>query len=252
MVGINVPIPVPMAYYSFGGWKSSLFGDAHVHGREGDPLLHARQGGDEPLARPAPPRRQPRLPADEVGPRRGPDSTRQSTRPGRPSAHLNRAERGPPAAARARPRGCEGRGGSVRAPAWTTSSRSSRRSSSATRIDGVTAGARRALDLEAPAPSAAHDEQVELGARVRRPEVALAPVARRGDATTGVEGEALPRRADLRVALEVARASRCRAARAAGRCRRGRPSASAPAACRGSRATAAGRRTTNVAARRSR
>jgi malonate-semialdehyde dehydrogenase (acetylating)/methylmalonate-semialdehyde dehydrogenase len=35
MVGINVPIPVPMAYYSFGGWRSSLFGDAHVHGREG-------------------------------------------------------------------------------------------------------------------------------------------------------------------------------------------------------------------------
>jgi malonate-semialdehyde dehydrogenase (acetylating)/methylmalonate-semialdehyde dehydrogenase len=35
MVGINVPIPVPMAYFSFGGWKSSLFGDTHVHGREG-------------------------------------------------------------------------------------------------------------------------------------------------------------------------------------------------------------------------
>ena len=35
MVGINLPIPVPMAYYSFGGWKSSLFGDAHVHGMEG-------------------------------------------------------------------------------------------------------------------------------------------------------------------------------------------------------------------------
>jgi malonate-semialdehyde dehydrogenase (acetylating)/methylmalonate-semialdehyde dehydrogenase len=35
MVGINVPIPVPMAYYSFGGWKQSLFGDTHVHGREG-------------------------------------------------------------------------------------------------------------------------------------------------------------------------------------------------------------------------
>ncbi|MBI4508263.1 MAG: CoA-acylating methylmalonate-semialdehyde dehydrogenase [Deltaproteobacteria bacterium] len=35
MVGINVPIPVPMAYYSFGGWKQSLFGDSHVHGREG-------------------------------------------------------------------------------------------------------------------------------------------------------------------------------------------------------------------------
>jgi malonate-semialdehyde dehydrogenase (acetylating) / methylmalonate-semialdehyde dehydrogenase len=35
MVGVNVPIPVPMAYYSFGGWKDSLFGDLHVHGREG-------------------------------------------------------------------------------------------------------------------------------------------------------------------------------------------------------------------------
>ena len=35
MVGINVPIPVPMAYYSFGGWKASLFGDAHVHGADG-------------------------------------------------------------------------------------------------------------------------------------------------------------------------------------------------------------------------
>ncbi len=35
MVGVNVPIPVPMAYYSFGGWKSSLFGDAHMYGREG-------------------------------------------------------------------------------------------------------------------------------------------------------------------------------------------------------------------------
>jgi malonate-semialdehyde dehydrogenase (acetylating) / methylmalonate-semialdehyde dehydrogenase len=35
MVGINVPIPVPMAYYSFGGWKDSLFGDTHVHGTEG-------------------------------------------------------------------------------------------------------------------------------------------------------------------------------------------------------------------------
>ena len=35
MVGINVPIPVPMAYYSFGGWKASLFGDTHAHGAEG-------------------------------------------------------------------------------------------------------------------------------------------------------------------------------------------------------------------------
>jgi malonate-semialdehyde dehydrogenase (acetylating)/methylmalonate-semialdehyde dehydrogenase len=35
MVGINVPIPVPMAYYSFGGWKASLFGDHHIYGRDG-------------------------------------------------------------------------------------------------------------------------------------------------------------------------------------------------------------------------
>jgi len=35
MVGINVPIPVPTAYYSFGGWKNSLFGDTHAHGTEG-------------------------------------------------------------------------------------------------------------------------------------------------------------------------------------------------------------------------
>jgi malonate-semialdehyde dehydrogenase (acetylating)/methylmalonate-semialdehyde dehydrogenase len=35
MVGVNVPIPVPMAYHSFGGWKSSLFGDLHVHGPDG-------------------------------------------------------------------------------------------------------------------------------------------------------------------------------------------------------------------------
>ena len=34
MVGINVPIPVPMAFYSFGGWKDSLFGDMSVHGRK--------------------------------------------------------------------------------------------------------------------------------------------------------------------------------------------------------------------------
>jgi malonate-semialdehyde dehydrogenase (acetylating) / methylmalonate-semialdehyde dehydrogenase len=35
MVGVNVPIPVPMSYYSFGGWKNSLFGDSHAHGTEG-------------------------------------------------------------------------------------------------------------------------------------------------------------------------------------------------------------------------
>lgn len=35
MIGVNVPIPVPMAFHSFGGWKQSLFGDHHIHGSEG-------------------------------------------------------------------------------------------------------------------------------------------------------------------------------------------------------------------------
>jgi malonate-semialdehyde dehydrogenase (acetylating)/methylmalonate-semialdehyde dehydrogenase len=35
MVGVNIPIPVPMAFFSFGGWKASLFGDLHMHGLEG-------------------------------------------------------------------------------------------------------------------------------------------------------------------------------------------------------------------------
>ncbi|MET0658277.1 MAG: CoA-acylating methylmalonate-semialdehyde dehydrogenase, partial [Steroidobacteraceae bacterium] len=35
MVGVNVPIPVPMAFHSFGGWKHSLFGDLHIHGPDG-------------------------------------------------------------------------------------------------------------------------------------------------------------------------------------------------------------------------
>ena len=35
MIGVNVPIPVPMSFYSFGGWKDSLFGDHHIHGPEG-------------------------------------------------------------------------------------------------------------------------------------------------------------------------------------------------------------------------
>ena len=35
MIGINVPVPVPMAFHSFGGWKDSLFGDHHIHGPEG-------------------------------------------------------------------------------------------------------------------------------------------------------------------------------------------------------------------------
>ena len=50
MVGINVPIPVPIAFFSFGGWRSSLFGDTARarHGRRA--LLHARQSGHDALA----------------------------------------------------------------------------------------------------------------------------------------------------------------------------------------------------------
>ncbi len=62
MVGVNVPIPVPMAFYSFGGWKDSLFGDHHIHGPGGRALLHARQGGHDALARGRVRRRQPPLP----------------------------------------------------------------------------------------------------------------------------------------------------------------------------------------------
>ena len=35
MVGVNVPLPVPVAYHSFGGWKRSMFGDTHAYGEEG-------------------------------------------------------------------------------------------------------------------------------------------------------------------------------------------------------------------------
>ncbi len=66
MVGINVPIPVPMAYYSFGGWKNSLFGDLHAHGIEGVRLLHPRQGRHQPLAGPSTWRDQSRLPPEPV------------------------------------------------------------------------------------------------------------------------------------------------------------------------------------------
>ena len=63
MIGINVPIPVPMAFYSFGGWKDSLFGDRHMHGPEGVGFLHPRQGRHEPVAaRARRHRRPPQLP----------------------------------------------------------------------------------------------------------------------------------------------------------------------------------------------
>ena len=67
MVGVNVPIPVPMAYHSFGGWKAvAVRRPPHPRPR-GRALLHARQGRHAPLARPVTPRRRSRLPRVELG-----------------------------------------------------------------------------------------------------------------------------------------------------------------------------------------
>ena len=66
MIGINVPIPVPVAYYSFGGWKSSLFGDTHAHGAEG---VHFFTRGKVVTTRwldPEPRRHQPGLPPERL------------------------------------------------------------------------------------------------------------------------------------------------------------------------------------------
>ena len=67
MVGINVPIPVPVAYYSFGGWNQSLFGDSHIYGPEG---IHFYTRGKVVTSRwpdPGDEQRRPRIPADAVG-----------------------------------------------------------------------------------------------------------------------------------------------------------------------------------------
>ena len=69
MVGINVPIPVPMAYYSFGGWKALAVRRQPRPRRRGCALLHPRQGCHHPLARPQPRRHQPRLPAEPLTPK---------------------------------------------------------------------------------------------------------------------------------------------------------------------------------------
>ena len=57
MIGVNVPIPVPVAYYSFGGWKSSLFGDTHAHGAEGVHFFTRGKVVTTPLDRPVRPAR---------------------------------------------------------------------------------------------------------------------------------------------------------------------------------------------------
>ena len=68
MVGVNVPIPVPVAYYSFGGWKASLFGDPHIYGPEG---IHFYTRGKVVTSRwpdPATSQGRSRLPADALTP----------------------------------------------------------------------------------------------------------------------------------------------------------------------------------------
>ena len=50
MIGVNVPIPVPMGYHSFGGWKDSLFGDRHIYGPEGVRFYTRAKVVTQPLA----------------------------------------------------------------------------------------------------------------------------------------------------------------------------------------------------------
>ena len=66
MVGINVPIPVPVAYYSFGGWKASLFGDRHIYGPEGIDFYTRGKVVTVALAGSGHVEGRPRLPADAL------------------------------------------------------------------------------------------------------------------------------------------------------------------------------------------
>ena len=68
MVGINVPIPVPVAYYSFGGWKASLFGDRHIYGPEGIDFYTRGKVVTSRWPDPATSQGRPRLPADALAP----------------------------------------------------------------------------------------------------------------------------------------------------------------------------------------
>lgn len=88
MVGINVPIPVPMAYYSFGGWKNSLFGDSPRARHRRRALLHPHQGRHHPLARPQPRRPESRFPAEPLTPRKDHHDPFRTDSP--PRRHANR------------------------------------------------------------------------------------------------------------------------------------------------------------------
>ena len=71
MVGVNVPIPVPLAYHTFGGWKRSGFGDLNQHGPDSIALLHQDQDRDLALAVRHQGRRGVRHPDDELRRERG-------------------------------------------------------------------------------------------------------------------------------------------------------------------------------------
>ena len=49
MIGINIGVPAPMAWFPFTGWNKSFFGDLHIQGTEGDPVLHAAEDDDDAL-----------------------------------------------------------------------------------------------------------------------------------------------------------------------------------------------------------
>ena len=66
MVGVNVPIPVPVAYYSFGGWKASLFGDTHMYGPDGVHFYTRTKVVTSRWPDPATSARRPRLPEDAL------------------------------------------------------------------------------------------------------------------------------------------------------------------------------------------
>ena len=107
MIGINVPIPVPMAYYSFGGWKSIAVRRHPRPRHRGRALLHPRQGRHHPLARPQPRRHQPRLPAEQLNARRTNMTTTEPPSPILPSgqdldAAIAEGRRGPRAGPRPR------------------------------------------------------------------------------------------------------------------------------------------------------
>ena len=66
MVGVNVPIPVPVSYYSFGGWKSSLFGDTAMYGPAGIDFYTRTKVVTSRWPDPDDIERRPRLPADTL------------------------------------------------------------------------------------------------------------------------------------------------------------------------------------------